>query len=96
MPASSREPFHGVARRFLKRIQSLLCPSTLAASHASLKREWRAEWEKERAEQTAREQAPDEIADRLDQRVAGLHTQWVQAMNPETLRYYLAFRLAPS
>ncbi|MBB4860111.1 hypothetical protein HNO88_003452 [Novosphingobium chloroacetimidivorans] len=68
-----------------------------AASQSSLKRlkrEWRAEWEKERTEQAAREQAPDAIADRLDQRIAGLHTQWVQDMNPETLRYYLAFRLA--
>jgi hypothetical protein len=59
-----------------------------------LKREWRKEWEAEREAQAAREQAPDAVADRLNQRIAGLHTSWVQAMNPETRRYYLAFRVA--
>jgi hypothetical protein len=68
-----------------------------AASQASLKRlkrEWRLEWEKEQAAQAARDHAPAAIHDRLDQRIAGLHTAWVQEMSPETLRYYLAFRLA--
>jgi hypothetical protein len=66
-----------------------------AASRSSLdrlKREWRKEWEQERA--AAQPQSGREANDRLNARIAGLHTEWVQNMNPETRRYYLAFRLA--
>jgi hypothetical protein len=69
------------------------------ASLNRLKREWHAEWTKEREAQAAAERAklpqtPAEIGKSLEARVAGLHTEWVQNMNPETRRYYLAFRLA--
>lgn len=58
-----------------------------------LKREWRAEWRQEwEREQSAR--TPAAIGQSLAARIAGLHTEWVQAMNPETRCYYLAFRLA--
>ena len=67
-----------------------------------LKREWRAEWEQERkaSEPQPADQKPGgphadtDPLDRLTARIAGLHTEWVQNMNPETRRYYLAFRVA--
>lgn len=64
-----------------------------------LKREWRAEWEQEREAQAAAQAAseprtPSAIGKSLESSIAGLHTEWVQAMNPETRRYYLAFRVA--
>ena len=67
-------------------------PGTLA----SAKRAWRKEWERERAAEDKARAAvlPVEIGKSLEARVADLHTEWVQNMNPETRRYYLAFRLA--
>ena len=67
-----------------------------------LKREWRAEWEQERAgsEQKLGDPKPGEAQsdtdpmERLNTRIAQMHTSWVQEMNPETRRYYLAFRVA--
>lgn len=67
-----------------------------AATMASAKRAWRKEWERERAAQDKAKAAtlPIESGKSLEARIAGLHTEWVQNMNPETRRYYLAFRLA--
>jgi hypothetical protein len=72
-----------------------------AATQSSLKRlkrEWRAQWEQERKasdQKPGSEPHPDtDPFARLDARIARLHTSWVQDMNPETRRYYLAFRLA--